>query len=424
MSKIGEYLKIKQKNEYAQKLHNEGKSQKTFEYFFAFMQRKYIFNAFFGIISVGSGTMFINHYFSGSSEILQSITLLSIIIALFVECIKYFCLNNFLRVTKNELLATGASNWFAIRIFAFFTLVSLFASGFLSIQGVTLYSEQSTEKIAQITQKEVQNVVSLDSVSKVFELAKNEQKTLFLEREQGFSAKIDKLKKESNEGGAWSPIAKQNAKIIAMLETKILENQNDFLEKSNQIDKSKEAHLASANQKNELNRSSIVQKEVAAETTKSGYNWVVTAFCELFSLLIAIFITVLEYQSTQEIRAENGNLKENSDPIVVHDQGVSLETEVFRMQKEMEFLRKRNEVVYIENRGQEQKQSIGYQQNSPTNQLHGTGCRNESEFINRFSGLISDLKENKADFRTLMENHKANTVQVEYAKAYIQRNMQ
>jgi uncharacterized SAM-binding protein YcdF (DUF218 family) len=423
MSKIGEYLKIKQKNEYAQKLHNEGKSQKTFEYFFAFMQRKYIFNAFFGVISVGSGTLFLNHYFSGSSEFLQAITLLSISLALFVEFVKYFCLNNFLIVTKNELLAAGASNWFAIRIFLFFTLVSLSASAFLSIQGVTLYSEQSTEKIAQITQKQVQNVVSLDSVNKVFELAKNEQKTAFLERENELNAKIAKLKEENSIVGVWSVQGEQNSKIVGKIESKILENQNSLAEKISQLDKAKETHLAAANQKNELNRSSIVQKEVAAETTKSGYNWIITAFCEVFSLLIAIFITVLEYQSTQEIRAENGNLKENSDPIVVVDQGVSLETEVFKMQKELEFMRKR-EVFYIENRGgQDQpKSTIGFQ--NPTNQLHGTGCKNESEFINRFGGLISDLKENKADFRTLMENHKANTIQVEYAKAYIQRNMQ
>jgi hypothetical protein len=132
---------------------------------------------------------------------------------------------------------------------------------------------------------------------------------------------------------------------------------------------------------------------------------------------------LLEYQATKEIRAENPNLKENSDPIVVHD-SQSLETEIFKMQQKLIFL-ERKDSFYIENRGgQDQpKSTIGYQQN-PTNQLHGTGCRNESEFINRFNGLISDLKENKADFRTLMETHKANTVQVEYAKAYIQRNIQ
>ena len=422
MSNIGSLIQKKSDDQLAQELHDQGKSKKTLQYFGGFLQRKYLFIAFFGVVSVVSATMFLNYKFTSNSEFLQFFTPISLCISSLLEFIKYYCLNSFLKVAKNEKLAAGAMNWFAINIFGFFTVICLFASAFLSIQGVTLYFEQSTEKIAQITQKQVQNVVSLDSINQYFELAKNEQKTLFLEREQGFSAKIEKLKKESNEGGAWSPIAKQNAKIIALLETRILENQNDFLEKSNQIDKAKDAHLAVANQKNEANRNSIVAKEVSFENEKSGLNWVITAFCEAFSLIIAVFITLLEYQATKEIRAENPNLKENSDPIVVHD-SQSLETEIFKMQQKLIFL-ERKDSFYIENRGvQDQpKSTIGFQ--NSTNQLHGTGCKNETEFINRFNGLISDLKENKADFRTLMETHKANTIQVEYAKAYIQRNMQ
>ena len=350
MSKIGELLQTKEKNQYANELHNEGKSGKTLEYFGYLMQRKYIFNAFFGVISVGSATMFLNHYFTSNSEFLQIITVLSLAIALFVEFVKYFCLNKFLFVTKNELLAEGASNWFPIKVFGFFTLFSLGLSGFLSVKGVTLYYEQSTDKIAQITNKSVANIVSLDSIETYFANELNEQKTLFLERETALNAKIEKLKKESNEGGAWSPIAKSNAKTIALIETRILQNQNDFAEKSNQIEQSKAKHLAVANQKNETNRASLVSKEVANETTKSGYNWAITLFCEIFSLAIAVFITSLEYQATKEIRAENPNLKENTEPILVSDSGISLETEMFQTKQKQLFLEKK--IAFLEQKNE------------------------------------------------------------------------
>lgn len=341
MSKIGELLQTKEKNQLANDLHNESKSGKTLEYFGGLMQRKYLFNAIFGIISVGSATMFLNYYFVSNSEFLQLITVLSLSLALFVEFVKYFCLNKFLFVTKNELLAAGASNWFPIKVFGFFTLFSLGLSAFLSIQGVMLYYEQSTDKIAQITQKQVQNIVSLDSIENYFQNEFNKQKTLFSEREGSLNAKIDKLKQESNEGGAWSPIAKSNAKTIALIESQILENQNDFSEKSNQIEKSKESHIAAGNKKNEANRDFLVSKEVATESTKSGYNWAITLFCEIFSLAIACFITSLEYQATKEIRAENPNLSENTEPILVSDSGISLETEVFMQKQKQGFLEKK-----------------------------------------------------------------------------------
>lgn len=345
MSKIGIILQKKSDDQLAQELHDQGKSRKTLEYFGGFLQRKYLFNAFFGVVSVVSATMFLNYKFTANSEFLQIFTLISLVLAGLIEFIKYYCLNSFLKVAKNEKLAAGAMNWFAINIFGFFTLICLFASAFLSIQGVTLYFEQSTEKIAQITQKQVSNIVSLDSINQHFELAKNEQKTLFLERETDLNAKIEKLKKESNEGGAWSPIAKSNAKTIALIETRILENQNDFAEKSNQLDKAKETHLAVANQKNEANRNSMVAKEVSFENEKSGLNWAITAFCEAFSLIIAVFITLLEFQATKELRAENPNLKENSDPIVVHD-AQSLEVEVFQTKQKQIHLEKK--IAFLE----------------------------------------------------------------------------
>jgi hypothetical protein len=345
MSKIGELLQIRQIKEFAQDLHNGGKAKKTYEVYSAFMQRKYLINAFFGVISVGSATAFFNYYLFGSSEFSQIFTFFSLLIALFLEFVKYFFFNKFLVTFRNEMAAAGVANWFSVYIFGFFSLIFLALSAFLSIQGVTLYSNQSKEKIANLTQKKVSNIVSLDSINQHFELAKNEQKTLFLERETALNAKIAKLKQESNEGGAWSPIAKSNAKTIASIETRILENQTDFSEKISQIDKAKEAHLAVANQKNEANRASLVAKEVNFETEKNGLNWVLTAFCEAFSLIISIFITVLEYRSIIEIRSENPNLKENSDPIVVHD-SQSLEVEVFQTKQKQIFLEKK--IAFLE----------------------------------------------------------------------------
>jgi hypothetical protein len=340
MSKIGKLLNKKNAADLAKENHEAGKSKKIFENFGLFLQSKYLINAFFGTISVASAIAFLNYKFTSNSEFLQVFTLFSFTIAVLLEIIKYFFLNSFLKVTKAEMLAGADKNYTSIVIFGFFTLISLFASAFLSIQGVTLYSEQSVEKIAQITQKQVQNVVSLDSINQYFELAKNEQKTLFSEREGSLNAKIEKLKKESNEGGAWSPIAKSNAKTIALIENRILENQNDFAEKSNQLDKAKENHLAVANQKNEANRASLVAKEVSFETEKSGLNWVITAVSEAFSLIIALFITLLEYQGTKEVRAENGNLKENSEPIIVTD-SQSLEVEVFQTKQKQIYLEKK-----------------------------------------------------------------------------------
>lgn len=345
MSKIGIILQKKSDDQLAQELHDQGKSRKTLEYFGGFLQRKYLFNAFFGIVSVLSATMFLNYKFTSNSEFLQIFTPISLSISVLVEFIKYYCLNSFLKVAKNEKLAAGAMNWFAINIFGFFTLIFLGLSAFLSIQGITLYFEQSTEKIAQITQKKVQNVVSLDSITNFFELAKNEQKTTFLAQETALNAKIAKLKEENNIVGIWSEQGEQNSKIVGKIESKILENQNSLAEKISQIDKAKETHLAVANQKNEANRDFLVAKEVSFENEKSGLNWAITAFCEAFSLIIAVFITLLEYQATKELRAENPNLKENSDPIVVHD-AQSLEVEVFQTKQKQIYLEKK--IAFLE----------------------------------------------------------------------------
>jgi hypothetical protein len=74
------------------------------------------------------------------------------------------------------------------------------------------------------------------------------------------------------------------------------------------------------------------------------------------------------------------------------------------------------------NQGTQNSQKIGYTQNQNNNPLAYTGCENETQFVQKYDILISDLANGITDSRTLCNKHLVNLQTISYAKNYLLRN--
>lgn len=394
MSLLGDLNHEAKKKKLAAEIHKKKQSKKAADRFLDILDNKIWFPIIFGFVSVASATLFLNHYFVGSSELLQFITIASLCLAMLLELGKYWCLNHFFDALSAENLADGQNMLYQPFLLGFFSLCCIALSVTLSIGGVSLYGEESAEKIAEITQKQVVNMVNIDSINQYFEKVKNEKKAIFKEREDDLKAKIEKL--NNTEGKLWPQIYAE-ADILKKVEEQVLKNQNSFSEQIAQIEASQSKHLEAADKKNEQNRVRTIDKEVVKENEKTEYNWKITAFCEGFSLLIAVFIAILEQQVAKESRLENENLKQNSKPILIEEEE-SMETEIHTLSRELNSVKK---LLKMRQQSQEMAIDTPYTPvNSPVNEhKNPIGFQNrQNTSITLYDGKVINVNQYKGSF--------------------------
>lgn len=419
MSYYGSLQKEEDLIKLGQEIHEKTQEKSLLESVGGFLIISPYVQLLISVASILSALAFINYVLSGDPSLLQIYTPASLVLLyFFIELPKTASLSKTLDLYFVEQSGEGAKNYFLIKFFGFFAVLFTTFSFYTSLKGVEYYTENQTNEVQNLSSLVVPSVVSLDSITNVYQQKISAKKAFFDNENVKIENKITQVKSETKD--LWSPQAKANAKVIPLLESQIVQNNdkfNDFEEKTNE-QMNEAIKLATA--KNDSRRQSVISQKTTELDRRGDSTWVFTLICEFATIALQFARAYLESKTGDQQRQVNQNLRKVKRPIIIEEENI-LEVEFVKMKTELQ------KVKQLQIQGglfqmDQPKSTIGFQ--NSTNQLHGTGCRNESEFINRFNGLISDLKENKADFRTLMENHKANTVQVEYAKAYIQRNMQ
>jgi hypothetical protein len=399
------------------------------------------------VVSIASGIAFVNYSYNGNANLIQAATFLSLIPLVFLELGKsFFYDKTFLNFYKEKLVCNDPKNSIRTEVkagdgsttvqfampsidytkilkFSFVSILLFCGSFWISVHGINLFFEQKNDDFL-LQSNATEGFFDLDSVKKIFEKRLADKRDLANKEISFLENKIENLKYK---GGVWSSDADATAKIKVALNEDISKMRDRFADFEREILKEQTSAVEKVILLNEDIANAKIQK-VQKHNTESGGNLAfITIFLEFLSIALNLSKNIIDYNISLEARVNQKEIATVAEPILIEINPISHEVATLRktVYQLLELQRSQGQIFISDSTATTQGNKIGYHQNSnPTNQLHGTGCRNESEFINRFGGLISDLKENKADFRTLMENHRANTIQVDYAKAYIQRNMQ
>lgn len=274
-------------------------------------------------VSVFSGLCFLNYKISGSTELMQLATMLSMVLLVLLELFKTSFIDNSLESLGAQwhVKNTAHRNYTESVLFGIFSVGFVVLSFFVSVNGTKLFfteSKQIVEKASEMPSHQE----SLDSISAIFDQQiLNKKNALDVENDE-LEQKIANIKAETKD--LWSPQAKANSKVIPIIENQIIVNNERFADFENKILEKKQKNiddfLASKEKVFQRNLNEVKEK---IDDKGSSYG-VITWVCEILCVLCKLFIFFIEYNISKQTHDTNADLPVDSDviPIVKNEQAV------------------------------------------------------------------------------------------------------
>jgi hypothetical protein len=276
--------------------------------------------------------------------------------------------------------------------------ILIYFSVFTSLNGVNKYFEQSKHELVHFSENlESKEKKKIDSLVSFFDsqilTKKNENEFV----NENLKNKLIVLKNDTDTTDLWSPKSKTNQGLILLLETQILTNNQNFTNFENHILETKEIALSKQTSLNEGFISEKINIESDKITHKGKVLWVLTAILESLCFLIHFLIHYFQYLVNKELKEPTKEPSKRTENKELQNNTFLVPTIVPTMLKK-----------------------IGFDQNQNIN-FRGTGCANESEFVQKYEPLINEIKRGTNQNSLLTKQFSVNIATINCAKSFLKR---